>query len=85
MSSSASRSPRPAASDEIELARVYNCSATVLNILYDAAAGGSGAAQEMLHSLADRLLEAAGKTQRADDSRPPRQTPKSSRNIRSGR
>jgi hypothetical protein len=61
MSSSPSRSPKPDGSDDVELARLYNCSATALNILYEAAVGGSHAAREDLHQVADTLIQAAGK------------------------
>jgi hypothetical protein len=61
MSSFPSRSPRPAQREDVELARLYNCSAAALNILYEAAAGGSYAAREKLHQIADLLIQAAGR------------------------
>jgi hypothetical protein len=56
-----SKSLNPKQSDDIELARLYNCSATALNILYEAAAGGSSPAREKLHQVADTLIQAAGR------------------------
>ena len=56
-----SRSLKPEQSDDVELARLYNCSATALNILYEAAAGGSSAAREKLHQVANTLIQAAGR------------------------
>jgi len=61
MSNFPSRSPRAGESGEVELARLYNCSATALNILYEAAAGGSYTAREKLHQVANTLIQAAGR------------------------
>lgn len=51
--------------------RYYNDAVIALDHLYEAAVGGSAAAQEMLRCLADRLLDAAGKIKNtAAQSRP---------------
>jgi hypothetical protein len=64
-----SRSPKPEESDEVELARLYNCAATALNILYEASVAGRRGAKEALHDEADRLLRRAGDWRRARNSR----------------
>ena len=56
-----SRSPKADESDDVELARLYNCAATALNILYEVASRGSCAAREKLHQVAESLIEAAGR------------------------
>lgn len=55
---------------EIERLRYVNDAVMALKSLHAAAAGGNGAAQEMLRSLADRLLEAAGRGETAGAMRP---------------
>lgn len=50
-----------AESADPDLVRIYNCSITALNILYESAAAGSGAAREKLHQVADSLVQAAGR------------------------
>ena len=56
-----SRNANGKESDAAELVRLYNCSAAALNILYEAAEGGSYAAREKLHQVAEILLQAAGR------------------------
>ena len=48
-------------SGEKDLDRLFNDAATAMEILYDSARGGSGAAREMLRKLTDDLVTAAGR------------------------
>jgi predicted NBD/HSP70 family sugar kinase len=57
---------KPARKDpEAPARRYYNDAVIALDQLFEAAAGGNHAAQEMLRSLADQLLDAAGKLENA--------------------
>lgn len=51
--------PSSRAPEDVELMRLYNCSATALELLYESAAAGSGAAREKLHHVCDTLTEGA--------------------------
>lgn len=51
--------------EEIQRLRYVNDAVRALKILHASAAGGNGTAQEMLRSLAYRLLDAAGKAENA--------------------
>ena len=62
-SSPKSKFPENVRVAEILTARYYNDAVIALDQLYKAAARGNGTAREMLRSLADRLLDAAGKSE----------------------
>ena len=66
MAESLPNTTKPARKDAEALTRrYYNDAVIALDQLFEAAIGGSGAAQEMLRSLADQLLDAAGKVENA--------------------
>jgi hypothetical protein len=54
------KSPTPGKS-QVELDRTFNHAATALELLYDAANGGSEAAREVLRDISERLASAANR------------------------
>lgn len=61
MGGSSPGSSREREDEDVDLISTYNDAILAINIIFDAAGNGSGAAVVVLQALAERLIEAAGR------------------------